>query len=224
VASLADLSQQMRPAAKHTMALIHQGRANQYMDYLNFLASDPAVASAPFADVLAPILGASVAGAIAICAVLKASGTLGATLLLTAETAESDSVLAHWHRGPPPTKATRVSTVNLLLTGVITSLVVMASASPTLTRQFTIVTNVSVVLSLLVYGAACLVLLLRGLALPAQQRFWAIALGGSGAVFSGWLIYVSETDLLIWTACTIAIALALYAAIHVGRKRAPLAV
>ena len=52
-----------------------------------------AKSSAPFADAVVPMLGASVAALVALCAMLKASGTLGAVILLVAETAESESVL-----------------------------------------------------------------------------------------------------------------------------------
>jgi arginine:agmatine antiporter len=56
-------------------------------------ASVLAKSSAPFADAVAPLLGASVAGAVALSAMFKAVGTLGSTVLLTVETADSHAML-----------------------------------------------------------------------------------------------------------------------------------
>ena len=44
--SLIYLSQQTRQNARHTRALIQQGRSHQYMNYSNILASDPQLAEA----------------------------------------------------------------------------------------------------------------------------------------------------------------------------------
>jgi arginine:agmatine antiporter len=178
-----------------------------------------AKSTAPFADAVAPILGASAAGAIALCATLKASGTLGSTLLLTVETAESEAVLGAMRRVATAGVAPRASLGNLVFTGVLTSLIAIASASPTLTRQFTIVTNVAVVLSLMVYGAAGLALLRLCSALPPAYRFWARATAAGGTVFSCALIAVSEPDLLIWSVGAVVIAVIAYFAICARRLR-----
>jgi len=175
-------------------------------------AATLAKSNAPFADAVAPILGASAAGAIALCAMLKASGTLGATLLLTVETAESESVLGAMRAVATTSGASRVSFGNLVFTGVLTSLVAVASASPTLARQFTIVTNVAVVLGLMVYGAAGLALLRLSQALPVSQRFWARATACGGALFSFALIAASEPDLLVWSGGAAVLATIVYAA------------
>jgi arginine:agmatine antiporter len=178
-----------------------------------------AKSNAPFADAVAPILGASVAGAIALCAMIKASGTLGATLLLTVETAESESVMGAMQTVPTSSVKPRVSLANLVFTGTLTSLVALASASPTLARQFTIVTNVAVVLSLMVYGAAALALLRLSGALPASQRFWARATAVGGAAFSFALIAASEPDLLIWSAGSAILAALVYFVLRFRRVR-----
>ncbi|HTT83391.1 MAG TPA: amino acid permease [Rhizomicrobium sp.] len=173
--------------------------------------------TAPFADAIAPILGASVAGAIALCAMLKACGTLGAGLLLAVESAESEAVLGPMRTVARTNIAPRVSLGNLVFTGVLTSLVAIASTSPTLARQFTIVTNVAVVLSLMVYGAAGLALLRLSHALPSLQRFWARATAGAGAVCSFALIAASEPDLLVWSGGAAVLAAIVYAAARVRR-------
>jgi arginine:agmatine antiporter len=178
-----------------------------------------AKSTAPFADAIAPMLGASVAGAIALCAMLKACGTLGSTLLLTVETAESDSVLGVIRPRVAAEVAPRVSLANLVFTGVLTSLVALASASPTLARQFTIVTNVAVVLSLMVYGAAALTLLRLSRALSPSRRFWAQITAAGGALFSFALIAASEPDLLIWSVGSVILATLAYFILRSRRLR-----
>jgi arginine:agmatine antiporter len=176
--------------------------------------------TAPFADATVPALGAVAAGAVALCALLKACGTLGGSLLLTVETAESDSVLGEMQTRATPARVThRVSLTNLVVTGVLISLVVIASASPTLARQFTIVTNVSVVLSLLAYGASGLALLRLSTALPPERRFWARSVAVGGTVFSCTLITDSEPDLLIWSAGSVALAATAYFVLRARRVR-----
>ncbi|HEY1613350.1 MAG TPA: amino acid permease [Rhizomicrobium sp.] len=182
-------------------------------------ASALAKSSAPFADAAAPILGASIAGVFALCAMLKASGTLSATILLTVETAECEAVLGRLGPASPARPAHRVSTANIVFTAALSSLIVWASVSPTLARQFTIVTNVAVVLSLLVYGSASLALLRLSRSLPQSQRLWAWVLGVGGSLFSAALIAVSEPDLLIYSAGSVLASFGAYAVLRARRAQ-----
>jgi arginine:agmatine antiporter len=169
--------------------------------------------SAPFADAVAPVLGASAAALVAICAMLKACGTLGGAVLLTVETAESQAVLGQITRRVGPRLADKASTANLLFTGVLMSLAVIASASPSIARQFTIVIDVSVILSVVVYLAACLALWRIGGSVGGRARTPARALAVGGGLFCGWLIAVAEPRLLLWSAGLIAASLVAYAPI-----------
>jgi arginine:agmatine antiporter len=199
-------------------ALIYMTASSAIMGILP--AATLAKSSAPFADAVVPMLGVFAAGAVALCAMLKASGTLGATLLLTVETAESEAVLGQIRNAPPGVvMADKASIANLIVTGVLTSLVTIASASPTLGRQFTIVTNVVVVLTLLVYGVASLALLRLNGTLPPSTRRWAIPVGIGGALFSAVLIAASERDLLIWSAAAILFALVAYLPLRLRRMQ-----
>jgi arginine:agmatine antiporter len=180
-------------------------------------ASVLAKSTAPFADAAAPVLGAIAAGVVALCAMVKASGTLSATILMTLETAESDAILGQLRPAAAAQSAARASSANLVFTGVLVSLIALASASPTLARQFTMVTNVSVVLAVMAYGAACLALVRLGSALPVRIGAWAMLLGLAGAGFSVWLISSSDPDLLIWSAGFVAAAVIAYLAIWTRR-------
>ena len=176
-----------------------------------------AKSAAPFADAFMPVLGAAFAGVVALCAMLKASGTLAATVLLTIETADCESVLGYMRVTPAPSR--RASIANLIFTGAITSLLVFISVSPSLARQFTIVTNASVVLSLAVYLASALALLRLADALPQRLRVLAWVTALLCAVFCIGLIAVSEPASLIGSAAVIAISVAVYFAARFRRMR-----
>ncbi|MGD0189939.1 MAG: amino acid permease [Rhizomicrobium sp.] len=181
-----------------------------------------AKSTAPFADAVVPMLGAFAAGAVALCAMIKASGTLATAVLLTVETAESESVMGQIAKHMTPA-AGRASTANLLFTGVLASLLVIVSVSPTLARQFTMVTNVSVVLSVLAYTAGSLALIRLSGSLPQRQRIWARVLGVCAAVFCAWLIRASDPDLLVWSAGAIVLAVLAYAMVRMRRNAMALA-
>ena len=173
-----------------------------------------AKSSAPFADAVVPVLGAAFAGAVALCAMLKASGTLAASLLLTVESAECESVLGRMRASSLAQPAHRASFTNLMFTGVLTSLLVVMSVSPTLARQFTIVTNASVVLSVAVYLASAVSLLRLGSVLPGNLRVLSRIVAVLCTLFCIALIAASETVSLVGSAAVILIALAVYLPVH----------
>jgi arginine:agmatine antiporter len=169
-----------------------------------------AKSSAPFADAVVPVLGAAVAVAVALCAMLKASGTLAAAVLMTVESAECECVLGRMRTAPLAAPAHRASFANLMFTGALTSLLVVLSVSPTLARQFTIVTNAAVVLSVTVYLASALALWRLSRAFPQTLRVWSRIVAVLCALFCLALIAVSETASLVGSAMVIVIALAAY--------------
>ena len=183
-------------------------------------AADLARSSAPFADAGRVLLGATMAGAVALCAMLKAGGTLAGTVLITVETAESEAVLGQVLPRRQPRRADRPPKLNLILLGVLLSLLTVASTSPTLGRQFAVWADISVVLNLLTYLAASLALLrfCGWGAQPGRRRLAAVAV--AGALFCCAAIAASEADLLAWTLGAIAIAALLWLAVRMRGARA----
>ena len=173
--------------------------------------------SAPFADAAAVAIGGSFAGAVALCALFKASGTLGSNLLLMLESLECHSVISVVSASPR--SLPRASGWNLLFTGTLATVVVVISQSPTLVRQFTMVTNVVVVLSMLTYAATCLALMRAAQALPRNRRIAAWAVGGGGALFCAFIVAASEADLLIWSAIPVLGAFMAYWLATLRRQR-----
>jgi arginine:agmatine antiporter len=115
-----------------------------------------AASTAPFADatrlMLGPMAGALVAG----MALIKTMGTLTGTILLTTETARAaanNGLFPAWlavHNGDG------IARRNLLMTTVLTTVVVLATISPTLGAQFGLLVEVSVIATLITYIYACL--------------------------------------------------------------------
>jgi arginine:agmatine antiporter len=166
-----------------------------------------AKSSAPFADGAGAMLGAATAGFIALCAVIKASATLGGNILLAGETGECESVLGHMKPHLRDRQTHKLSIPTLILTGVVLSAIAILSASPTLARQFTIVTNVVVVLAMLDYAAFSAALFPLSRSLSPMRRFWARMLGAAGMAFCAAIIAASDPGLLIWAVLPLAAAM-----------------
>ena len=100
-------------------------------------ASTLAASSAPFADAAERWIGPAAAALVAVCAVLKALGTLSGWLLVTAEASRSGAeggVFPRWFLEP----AGKAPRRNLVIVGVLMTVMVFLSASPTIAAQFTI--------------------------------------------------------------------------------------
>jgi arginine:agmatine antiporter len=182
-------------------------------------ASVLAKSSAPFADAVAPVLGASAAVFVTLCAMLKSCGTLGGAILLTVETAESDAVLGQITTRAVARPDGRASTANLLYTGVLMNLVVIAVTNQTIARQFTLVADVSVILTVVVYMAACVALWRTSRSVHGGVRLKTRAVAAGGLVFCGWLIVAAEPKLLFWSAGMMAASLLAYAPIRLRTLR-----
>lgn len=176
-----------------------------------------AKSTAPFADTAAAAIGGSLAGLVALCALFKASGTLGSTTLLMLESLECESVTTVVKSSARTLP--KVSAGNLLFTGALATLIVFISQSPSLVRQFTMVTNVVVVVSMLTYAAACLALVRMARVLSLGKRIAAWLVGGGGALFCAFVIAASEADLLIWSVLPVLGALLAYWLATLRRQR-----
>jgi arginine:agmatine antiporter len=183
-------------------------------------ASVLAKSSAPFAAAVMPMLGALAAAAVALCAMLKASGTLGVVILGSVSACGSPCVLGQMRSSTGARPSGSVSIPSLIVTGILMTLVVVASASPTLARQFVIVANLTVVICMFVYVAACVALLRMSGVAPKVMQLPVRALAIGALLFCLALIAASERDLLIWSVATIVIAGLAYVPVHQRRVRA----
>jgi arginine:agmatine antiporter len=182
-------------------------------------AADLAASNAPFADAARPLVGASLAAVVALCAMLKASGTVGGWILVSAETWGADEVLGLLLRRTPKRRNGGPSVANLLFNGVLMSLAAVATASPNLARQFTVVADISVILCMFLYGAACVALIKLSAERSPRWRLVARTLAVGGIMFCGWVASVSETELLTWSVAAIAAVILAYLPLAWWRRR-----
>jgi arginine:agmatine antiporter len=130
-----------------------------------------ASSTSPYADLAARVFGASIAGVVAVCAVVKTVGTVGGWVMLGGETARSAARKGYLPGGFGAGERTPIA--NPLLGGAIMSVVAVISGQPTLGGQFGMLVGVTAVLSLVVY-AVCSAALFR-MARRSRARITAVA-------------------------------------------------
>lgn len=120
-------------------------------------ASELAASTSPFADLAARVFGASVAGLVAACAVLKALGTIAGWTILGGETARSaaeQGYLPRWW-GSAATPG-RLPLTNPLINGAIMAGLVVMTSQPRLADQFGLLIGACTVLTICLYALCCI--------------------------------------------------------------------
>lgn len=114
--------------------------------------------SAPFADVATKAVGAAAAALVTVCALLKTSGTLGGWVLVTAETARASGDLGYFPRRFGTVSKNGAPVFALVVMGVLMTAITFLTVNKSLNAQFTILINMSVLLTLFGYIYACVAL------------------------------------------------------------------
>ncbi|HEX5379452.1 MAG TPA: amino acid permease [Phenylobacterium sp.] len=184
-------------------------------------AHELAASTAPFADAIRHVAGPLAAGLVAFCAMSKASGTLGGWILLTAETGRAGVAAGFLPRFASGTPERPNPTRDTLVAAGLMTLATLASVSPTLGGQFSILINVSVILSMILYllCAASLLRLAGELEAP-RQRWAARAAAILGGGFCVWVIATADAGLRLPTLLAVAASLGLWAVGRIQRRRA----
>jgi len=120
-------------------------------------AGELATSTSPFADLAARVFGASVAGLVAACAVIKAVGTIAGWTILGGETARSAGEAGYLPRvfGSATTPG-RLPLTNPLINGTIMAVLVVATSQPTLASQFGLLIGACTVLTICLYALCCI--------------------------------------------------------------------
>jgi arginine:agmatine antiporter len=174
-------------------------------------AAELARSSAPFADAVRLVLGPVAAGVIALSALIKATGTLGGWILLTAQTGKAGADHGLFPGLFGRVDRHEVPASSLLLMAAVMSAVVFATISPTLGEQFGELIEVSVIFCMMLYVYACIAVLVypRWIAsarsLERYRPMAAVAL-----LFCLVVIGYAEPKLLLLTAATMLLTLPLY--------------
>lgn len=152
-------------------------------------AAELAESTSPFADLAGRLVGPAAVAVIAACAVIKASGSVGGWITVNAETARSAARKGYLPRvfGDGLQTPRR----NLVIHGVLMTLIALASAQPTLGGQFAILATVTTVLILVVYLLCCAALI----RLTSSLRWRMAAL--VGMIMPAWAAATTEPRLLL---------------------------
>jgi arginine:agmatine antiporter len=167
-------------------------------------AATLARSTAPFAEAAGVLLGVGAAAAIALCALLRAFGCLSGWTLILVESGRSGADEGAFLRFFRTRPGERASLPNLALSGALTSLVAVLTASGTLGQQFGHLANVAVLLSLYAY-------ILAGLSLVRlEPRPGTIALALAAIAASATLAVSGDKLDLLWSLVPMAAGALLY--------------
>ena len=178
-----------------------------------------AASSAPFADAIKILAGPTAGAIIAVCALLKAFGTLGGWLLLAAESSRSGAANGFMPKVFSSRDPARTPVRDLLVTAVLMSIVIASSMSPTLGRQFGVLINISVNLAMISYAFCALALLgfAAGIA-DRGKRLAARVMALAGAAFSVWVMAASDPAMLAPSLWAFAATVPLYGLVLLARR------
>jgi arginine:agmatine antiporter len=146
-------------------------------------AAELAKSNAPFADAGRVALGVGMGSAIAVFALLRASGCVAAWTLVASETTRTGADVGAFPAVFRTRPGERASAVNLITLGVLMSAVTVTTVTPTLAEQFGTLVNMAVLLALYCYvlAAGSLVRLARGM---SPGRRLAATLTAAAAIAS----------------------------------------
>jgi arginine:agmatine antiporter len=175
-------------------------------------AADLASSSAPFAAVAAKVLGAAAAALVTVCALLKTSGTLGGWVLVTAETARASGDLGFFPRALARVRSNGAPAIALVAMAVLMTAITFLTVNTSLNAQFTVLINLSVLLTLTGYIYACVALVRFGTG-PLMKLAGLLA-----AAFCVWIAVMSNPQELFLSIAIVAATLPLWWAILLWRR------
>jgi arginine:agmatine antiporter len=181
--------------------------------------------SAPFALAIGKMFGPALAGLVAACAMLKAAGTAGGITLLTAETTRASAATGYFPAFLARTDRRGASVNALVFLGVLETITVLLTLSPTLGRQFQTLIDISTLLTLVMYGW-CAIAALR-LSGQVERRDLRLGLRASAALGLGFCIWAAATSdmkLLLVSLGFLVLTAPLWLAVQAARRARAVAV
>jgi arginine:agmatine antiporter len=153
--------------------------------------------AAPFADAARLMLGPWAAEVISVAAILKAAGALVGWILIVAQSAQAAATDGMFVRRFAVTNDHGMPTQNLVITGLLMTGLLVLTASPSIAKQFSIITNATVVLMALpyIYSVISMWRLNQTIELPRSRRR-ALLIAGLIACLYCVGVVVGQSDLL----------------------------
>lgn len=160
-------------------------------------AESLAQSSAPFADATAKMIGPIGAVIIALCAILKAGSSLIGWTLTISQSAEAAAADGLFPKIFGRTNARGIPTANLVLSAILMSIIVVMTAAPTLSEQFSEIIDISIILTILPYMYSGIALLSIGKAPGTSQWHRAVvtAIVVVVCIYCLWVVAGAEAKL-----------------------------
>jgi arginine:agmatine antiporter len=177
-------------------------------------AAELAGSNAPFALVVAHMLGPAAMPLVAICGALKALGTLAGWVLMTAQVSRAAADHGLLPQMFARTRAGDTPVAGLLVAGAIGTVTIVLTMAPTLSQQFGYLIEASTIFALMTYLGACAAALRYRV---ADERLLAIV----GAVFCVFVIANSSVPVLIATGVCLAVFVLCYLPLSRRKYRLP---
>lgn len=175
-----------------------------------------ASSTAPFADAVARIIGPGTAAIVAVCAAAKATGTLGGWILVTAETTRWTAASGYLPRALARRSAQGTSVRALVAMAALMTAVVFLTASPTIGRQFGILINLAVVLSLMVYAYCCVALIRLSGEMPPHRRAVVRTVAALAFAFAIWTTIEAGRESVMFALLLLAVTFAAWPLVRRG--------
>lgn len=161
---------------------------------------------APFADVAAMMLGPWAGLAIAAAAVIKASGSLVGWILIAAQTSQAAAADGLFSRRFALLNERGMPATNLVITGVLMTVLALASSSPSMADQFSKITNATVILMALPYIYSVVAMWRLDRQLGHIERRWASIIGGIVACLYCVSVALGQSHDLVFKAMIVLLA------------------
>ncbi|MGF2251983.1 arginine/agmatine antiporter [Yersinia ruckeri] len=168
------------------------------------------VSASPFGDVARMALGDTAGAVVSLCAAAGCLGSLGGWTLVAGQTAKAaaDDGLFPPIFGKVNKAGTPVA--GLLILGVLMTLFQISSISPNATKEFGLVSSVSVIFTLVPYIYTCAALLLLGHGHLGKQINTYIAITMVAFVYCIWAVVGSGAEEVMWSFVVLMVITALY--------------
>ncbi|HEY6644078.1 amino acid permease [Povalibacter sp.] len=167
---------------------------------------------APFAEAARLAIGASGAVVISVCAILKSIGSLGGWMLLVGQSAKAAADDGMFPRVFGRLNDKGVPGAGLLIVGVLMTIVLVATTSPTLADQFNRVVDLAVILIVIpyVYASVAVVKVIRDHGLPEKtfRLYKWIAL--CAVAYCLWAVIGGDPETVVHALVALLISVPLY--------------
>lgn len=183
-----------------------------------------AASASPFALAATAMLGPIGGWVVSICAVLACFGTLAGWTLLTGQSAKA---AADDHLFPAifsKVNKYNIPFAGLILVAVLMSFILLATVSPSLSKQFELISLITVFLALLpyLYSAAAAIIIGYRAGMPKKRYIFFSIIALLALIYSFWAITGAGANIIYYGVMVLLISIPLYIVILWQRRHAAL--